>query len=375
MLDKKRFLEELESLVNVDSGTYCKEGVTFVAEWFASRFTAMGWQTTWFDPAPDKLGKSVLCAATDDHDFDLLVLCHVDTVFPAGEAQRRPFSTEKGRLRGPGTADMKGGCLFALYSLQQLLAEKGPLGNVGVFFNGEHEISCPNTRAIIEKLSSNSRIIIATECTRANGAHVKQRKGILRYTLKFAGVSAHSGNNPYDGACAVTEMANWILFFKSLEDKATGISTNPGIAQGGTSVNTIPDAAELRVDMRTVTLEDALALDKTVRARQPFDSRVSVTLEGGITRPPMMPNEQTEHLCAVTEAIGKRHGIEVKWAFVGGGSDASFASAMGRPALCGIGPVGGGAHTANEFIDTTDLEARFEEFKDIVSTFSTLTSI
>jgi len=373
-LDKKRFLEDLETLVNVDSGTYCREGVTFVAEWFANRFAALGWQTTWFDPAPDSLGKSLLCAPSDNHDFDLLILCHVDTVFPVGEAARRPFSIERDRLRGPGSADMKGGCLFALYALRQLIAEKSPLGNVGVFFNGEHEISCPNTRPLIEKLSLGSRIVFSTECTRANGAHVKQRKGILRYTLQFGGVSAHSGNNPQDGACAVTEMANWVLFFKSLEDTEKGITTNPGIATGGTSVNTIPDKAELRVDIRTIALEDALAVDKAVRRRQPFNPRVSVELKGGITRPPMKPNADTERVCALIDEISLRHGITPKWAFVGGGSDASFASAMGKPALCGIGPVGGGAHTQNEFIDTSDLEARFAEFKDIVSTLSCLKS-
>ncbi|WP_337996784.1 M20 family metallopeptidase [Oleispirillum naphthae] len=375
MLDKKRYLEELESLVNIDSGTYCKAGVDFVAEWFAQRFSAMGWKTEWFEPAPETLGKSVLCTPSAARNFDLLILCHIDTVFPAGEAERRPFSIEGDRLRGPGAADMKGGCLFALHALEQLVAEKGALGNVGVFFNGEHEISCPNTRAVIEDLSRGSKVIFATECVRANGAHIKQRKGILRYTLKFSGVSAHSGNNPQDGACAVTEMANWILFFKSLEDPGKGITVNPGMAHGGASVNTIPDEAELRVDIRTVDYEDSLAIDAAVRARGIFNPRVSFALGGGITRPPMKPNAATERICAVVDEVSLRHGITPKWAFVGGGSDASFASAMGKPALCGIGPVGGGAHTQNEFIDTTDLEARFAEFKDIVSTLSTLQSV
>lgn len=375
MLDRKQFLKDLEMLVNIDSGTYCRDGVNRVADFFAHHFCDLGWKTSWFDLQPDKLGKSVLCSPKDNHAFDLLVLCHVDTVFPAGEAARQPFRIEGDRLCGPGSADMKGGCLFTLYALRQLLAEKSPLGNVGVFFNSEHEIGCPNTRPVIEQLSARSRIVISVEPTRANGAHVKQRKGILSYTLHFSGISAHSGNNPQDGACAVTEMANWILFFKSLENLGEGITSNPSMAAGGASVNTIPDKADLRVDIRTITREDSLRVQEAVLSRTPFNPKVIVAVEGGITRPPMVPNAQTEKLCAIVENIGARYGIKVKWAFVGGGSDASFASALGKPALCGLGPVGGGLHTRNEYVDTRDLEARFAECKDIIQTFSTLGDI
>ena len=370
VLDTKRFYNELEELANIDSGSYCTAGVTRIAEWFADGFAELGWKSVWYDLAPGKQGKSVFVGPEDLDEMDLFVICHVDTVFPEGEAAKRPFSTGENRIFGPGVADMKSGCLFTLYALEQLVAEGADLGRIGVFFNGEHEISCPNTRKIIEEYSAKSRMVITAEPTRANGAHVKQRKGILRYTVTFEGKTAHSGNNPEDGVCAVTEMAHWILFFKSLENHDKGISATPGMAHGGETINAVPDKAELRVDMRVARLEDALDLEKTVGERKPFDPRVTVTVKGGTTRPPMMPNEQTEELCAIVEEIGKELDLPISWAFAGGGSDGSFASAVGKPVLCGLGPVSGKMHTKDEFINTTDLEKRFLEFKEIVRRFS-----
>ena len=213
MLDKERFYNELEYLVNIDSGSYCTEGVTKVSSWFASRFELLGWHCSWYDFAPQKYGGNAFISSHKDTEkLDLLILCHTDTVFPEGEVAQRPFSCGENRIFGPGAADMKAGCLFTLYALEQLISEKAAIGKIGVFFNGQHEIGCPNTRSIIEKYAAKSRIVITAEPSRANGAHVKQRKGILRYALNFEGRSAHAGNNPQDGVCAVTELALGFFF-------------------------------------------------------------------------------------------------------------------------------------------------------------------
>lgn len=371
MLDKDRFYSELEFLTNIDSGSACVEGVGRVAEWFAAAFARLGWSSVWYDLAPGKQGRSVFIGPDGLEAMDLLVLCHVDTVFPEGEVAVRPFSTGADRIFGPGVADMKSGCLFTLYALEQLVAEGAELGRIGVFFNGEHEISCPNTRPVIEAYSAKSRIVITAEPARVNGAHVDRRKGILRYTLAFTGVSAHAGNNPEDGACAVTEMARWILFFKSLENPETGITVNPGVARGGESVNAVPDKAELKIDIRVVRQEDAVMVEKAVAAHGAFNPKVTVEVKGGVSRPPMTPVERTGELRALVETIGNELDIPITWAFAGGGSDGSFASALGKPVLCGLGPVSGKLHTRDEYIDTRDLEKRFLEYKEIIRRFST----
>ncbi|GBU09512.1 peptidase M20 [Gammaproteobacteria bacterium] len=379
MLNLELYLCELEEIVNIDSGSYDANGVNKVQDWFYHKFVdTLGFIPTSYDFTPRgalKLGRSMLYATSANHQFDLLVLCHVDTVFPKGEVAVRPFEIVGDEVKGPGTADMKGGCLYTWYAIEELIRNKEQIGNIGFFFNGEHEIGCPNTRSVMEKLITESRIIIAGECTRANGAYVKQRKGILRFTLEFEGIEAHAGNNPQDGACALEEMAHWILALKGLANADKGITINTGIAKGGNSVNTIPNFAQLYIDIRVQEINDALEMEKKVHALMPFNSKVTVKITGGITRPPMVPNAKTEILCHEVEKIGEKHGVNVTWASVGGGSDASFASALGRPVLCGLTPTGTGAHTKNEAIFLKDIHQRYDIYRDLIKAFSNMTDL
>lgn len=366
--DLNAFENELTFLVNLDSGSRCIDGVNEVADWFARRFEALGWPVEEVQAQPDQYGKSLYTWFGNPAELDLLILCHHDTVFPAGTAQGRPFSKTPESYRGPGVADMKAGCLMTLHSLEQLHHAGKLAGSVGVFFNGEHELSCPTTRSFIEDKSKLAKVVVATEPARADGSCVRQRKGILRYVLTFHGKSAHSGVDPENGHCAVTEMARIILALRAFDDPERGININPGIANGGTSINAVPNLAECRVDIRIVHMEDALRIDKLIRelVLSPFDPGVTVELEGGITRPPLVPNQRSDELIEGINRIAKTHGLDLTWSYSGGGSDASFASGLGIPALCGLGPVGGNYHTEREFLQTTDLHERLCLFRDTV---------
>lgn len=366
--DLDAFERDLAQLVNIDSGSRCRDGVNRVADWFGERLAALGWQSAVVDRSPDKYGKSLFAWRGDPEAMDLLVLCHTDTVFPDGTAKARPFAKKDGLYTGPGVADMKAGCLMALYALEQLQAAGRLQGSIGLFLNGEHELSCPTTRSFIEEKSRHARVVIATEPARVDGSCVRQRKGILRYVLRFQGRSAHSGVAPELGSCANTEMARTILRLKELEDPTKGITVNPGIARGGDSVNAVPDAAECHVDIRVVEMEDALRIDQTVHrmVAKPVDERVRIQLEGGITRPPLEPSTRGDELIEAINKIAAGYGIELSWSFSGGGSDASFASPLGVPALCGMGPVGGNYHTDREFLQTVDLMERLCIFRDTV---------
>lgn len=366
--DLERFEGELRDLVNIDSGPGCVAGVNAVTDWFAARYRALGWPVTELAAKPDRYGRSLFTWKGDPAAMDLLILCHSDTVFPDGTARAWPFSVVDGRYLGPGVADMKAGCLMALHVLEHLEREERLAGSVGVFLNGEHELGCPTTRTRIEELSQQAKVVVATEPARANGACVRQRKGILRYTLTFAGRSAHAGVNPESGICAVTAMAHAIVRLKGLEDRARGISVNPGLVSGGTSVNAVPDHAECRVDIRVVQQEDAVRVDTQVREMfaTPTESGAQVSIEGGITRPPMVPTARGDELIAAINRIAGERGVDLQWAFSGGGSDASFAGAFGIPALCGLGPVGGGMHTENEYLEAAGLCQRIDIFSRFV---------
>jgi glutamate carboxypeptidase len=366
--DLERYRKELEFLVNIDSGSRCVEGVTTVTDWFSGQFRGMGWRVEPIDPPSADYGRSAFAWVGNREQLDLLIISHTDTVFPEGTALERPFAVEENRYTGPGVADMKAGCLMALHSLEQLHAAGRLHGNVGILLNGEHELSCPTIRPVIETLSQKAKVVITTEPARADGSCVRQRKGILRFRIRFHGKSAHSGVNPQDGHCAVTEMSRLILALKELENPDRGISINPGVVTGGVSVNAIPDFAECRLDVRVVHGEDAPLMDSAVReaASASVDPGVRIEIEGGITRPPMTPNERSEELIEAMNRMALSYGIDLKWSFSGGGSDASYASAFGVPALCGLGPVGGGYHTDKEYLEISDLGERMSLFRDFV---------
>lgn len=362
------FEEELAFLVNIDSGSRCVAGLNRIADWFCARFEAMGWETAFHEAQPGRFGKSLYARRGTPGELDLLILCHSDTVFAEGTAAARPFTVEPGRFRGPGVADMKAGCLMALHALEQLEAGGRLAGRVGLLLNAEHEVSCPTTRSLIEEKSRTAKVVISTEPARADGSCVRQRKGILRYQLQFHGIQAHSGVDPAKGACAVTEMARTILDLKALEDPDLGINVNPGLVSGGVSVNVVPHYAQCQVDIRVTTGADAIRLDQWIRDRAaaPVDGRVRIGLEGGITRPPLTPTPRGDRIIEAINTRARAYGLSLKWSFSGGGSDASFASSFGVPALCGLGPVGGAYHTEEEYLQTIDLEQRCCIFRDTV---------
>jgi glutamate carboxypeptidase len=368
MINKTQFKNDLEYLVNIDSGTYVASGVNRVGNWFADRFREMGWNVVWHDHSNGKLGRSFLTTNNDSEHYDLLILAHLDTVFPDGEAKKRPFSVDGTKFRGPGVADMKSGLLFTYYALRDL-NEQGKLqANIAVYFNNEHEISCPNTRSYIEEISRQSKIVMTPEPSRSSGAYVNRRKGIGRYKVSFFGKSAHSGVNPEDGVNAVNELAHWVLFLEKFNNADQGVSVNSGIVKGGISVNSVPGEAELYVDTRFFDIGHGENIDRQIREKvgNPFNAKVHIELEGGIRRPSMIPTEKTLELCRLVEQLGEKNGMPVTWETSGGGSDASFAAALGIPSLCGLAGLGGNLHTENEYLETADIELRFEMYQDII---------
>ncbi|HSH08963.1 MAG TPA: M20 family metallopeptidase [Oceanipulchritudo sp.] len=366
--DLTTFEKELAFLVNIDSGSLCPSGVNQVADWFAARISAMGWPVEYVQADPQHYGKSVYTWFGDPNALDLLILSHTDTVFPEGTAKARPFASKDGLFTGPGVADMKAGCLMTLHALEQLHKSGRLKGSVGFFLNGEHELSCPTTRPFIEEKSQLAKVVVSTEPARIDGSCVRQRKGILRYTMRFHGRSAHSGVDPQNGACAITELARKILALRQMDDFERGINVNPGVVKGGVSVNAIPASAECQIDVRVIQMEDAHRIDERIHklVETSVDPSIRIELEGGITRPPLVPTVRGDVVIEGINKIARGYGLDLKWSFSGGGSDASFASAFGIPALCGLGPVGGHYHTEKEFLQTVDLRERLSIFRDMV---------
>lgn len=359
--DLDAYLEELEYLVNFDSGSRIPEGTAKVADYFTRKFTALGW-TVKHHHTSDEVGPCIEITNGSKDAYDVLLLGHMDTVFPRGTAAKRPMRVEGGKVYGPGANDMKASLLSSYYALAAL-EEAGKLegASICLLMNSDEEISSIYSRPLIESLAKKSKYAIVMEPARKGGEMVKQRRGVARYSLRGTGVAAHAGVNPQDGSSAIHELAHWILALHDKNDLARGTSVNVGVISGGTSPNTIAPHASGEVDVRFTDIDHVRAIEAMMRemqARPITPGGAKITVTGGVTRPPMNPTEKSLALCDDVTRIAQELGVSFQWIATGGGSDGSLTAACGVPTLDGFGPVGGDAHTEGEYLVIDTIEPR-----------------
>ena len=370
-LDIESYLKDLETLVNIDSGSHDRAGVLKVSEFFTEEFTKLGWQVSSHEVDDDLAPCLEMRSPNAGDTFDILILGHMDTVFPKGTAAERPFRIKDGRAYGPGVMDMKAGDLFALYLARALHQSGEEMPSICVAFNSHEEIGSRKARPWIEALAAKSKQAFILEPARANGDLVYERKGCCRYHMAFHGKAAHSGVDPQNGASAVNELAHWVIELHKLTNFDEGLNLNAGLVSGGTSVNAIAEQAELEVDVRLVTLEQAQRVQDRIDAMQkaPFTDGVGVDVSGGMTRPPMNANEKTKALCSRIDALAKQLDIQFGWQKTGGGSDGNFTASLGLPTIDGMGPIGGRAHSREEYLEVDSIAERFALLVEIVRDF------
>lgn len=359
--DLNRYLEELEFLVNIDSGSHDCEGVARVAAFFTQEFEKLGWKVT-----PREMGEGLapsleIVSPDGAAPFDILLMGHMDTVFPKGTAAARPFHIKEGRAFGPGVMDMKSGDLFALHLARAYHAAGIRPPSICFLLNSHEEIGSRQARPWIEGLAENSRCALVLEPARANGDLVNARKGSARYTLRFTGKAAHSGVDPQNGASAINELAHWTLALHGLTDFAAGLNLNIGVVQGGASVNAIAESAQAELDVRFDTVEQARRVQAKLDEMRaaPFTQGVSIRVEGGETRPPMGVSPEASAIAATIDQAAQALGVKIGWQKTGGGSDGNFSAARGVPTIDGMGPIGGRAHSSEEYLEVASLSERF----------------
>ena len=265
-MDLNAYLQDLEFLVNIDSGPDAPEGQTRIAEFFQNRFAALGWQTDLY-PLPGHDAPCLVCRNRQAGHYDVLLIGHIDTVFPKGTAAQRPFRRDEARAYGPGVLDMKQGALMMYYVLRDLPAPVCQKLNILAVFNPDEEIGSPHSQPLTDSLAAQTDYVLVYEGASADGARCARRKGRLTMTMDFTGKPCHCGYVfQNDGRSAISEMARWIVALDALQDQARGTSVNVGVVSGGTNLNTVAEHASMQVDVRFLQNSESRRMDDTLAA-------------------------------------------------------------------------------------------------------------
>lgn len=360
-------LEMLEKLVNTESGSYDKSGVDEMGRLLMEYFNEIGFTADVHEN--EKLGNNIVLRHQDARQPRFLIIAHMDTVFPKGTVDERPFSTGDGFAYGPGVIDMKASHVMLYYAIKALIEGNEPAyKEVEIIFNSDEEIGTIGSRKLIEEKAKDKEYVLVLEPARPSGSFVSSRRGVGQYQLEISGKSAHSGMNPDDGISAIEEMAHKIIELKKLEDPENGLNINIGLIEGGTSVNTVAPIAKAGIDVRISTQEQAAEIDEKIRelCNESTVTGAESTLTGGINRPPMELTSGVERLVDIVLKEAASLGIEIDHIASGGGSDASFTAAMGVPTIDGMGPVGGKQHTEEEYLVVDTLMERTSLFINVI---------
>ena len=296
----------------------------------------------------------------DTREPHLLVIGHLDTVWPLGTLARLPFRiTPEGHAHGPGIFDMKSGIAILLEAIrtirQQELATKRPLT---VLLTCDEEIGSKTSRPLVEEETQNAAAALVLEPPVTGGIVKTGRKGIGTFTIRALGRAAHAGLDPAKGVNAIVELAHQTVRLAALNNYEQGVTVSVGIVNGGTGINVVPAEAEAKVDVRFWTSEDGEQVVNAIRGLTPALAEAQLEITGGVNRPPMPRSERNIALFEHARELAAEIGFALEDTVVGGGSDGNFTAALGVPTLDGLGVDGAGAHAEHEHILISDIPRR-----------------
>lgn len=349
-------LDLLRQLVQIESPSTDKASTDRIALFTAEEAAQAGASITLV--SGERWGDHVL-ARWGEGRGGFLVLCHLDTVWPLGTLRQRPWQVEGERASGPGCLDDKSGAAIILAVLKGL-RELGltPCRPLTILFNSDEEAGSPSSRALIELVARQAGVVLCMEPALPDGSLKVWRKGVGRYTVTAFGRAAHSGADLEQGINAIEELAHQVLQLQKMTDDSPGSTASVGRIEGGTRVNVVPDRAQAEVDLRVRTAAEAARLDAALKGLTPTLPGAHLVIEGGFNRPPMEESPVTLEPFARAKEIAADLGLPLTAAGTGGGSDGNFTAAMGVPTLDGLGAVGGGAHSPDEFVFIPSLAER-----------------
>lgn len=285
----------------------------------------------------------------------ILLLGHLDTVWPLGTLDRIPFAVHGDRLTGPGVFDMKAGVVQGWAALAMAGARSS--GPVGMLLTTDEETGSLASRGVIADAIAACDAVFVLEPS-ADGALKTQRKGTSWYHLTFTGRAAHAGLEPERGVNASLEAAHFITEAATWGDQAAGTSVTPTVLSSGTTANTVPAEAKLTVDVRAWTRSEQERVDASVRSWGLRHPDASWSIDGGIDRT-ALESEISAELFARAQRVAETLGLApLTECAVGGASDGNLTAAAGIPTLDGLGAVGDGAHAEHEWASVSGMDER-----------------
>ncbi|WP_223297602.1 M20 family metallopeptidase [Catenulispora acidiphila] len=359
-------IADLETLVCCESPTADRAATKRCAELFAE----MGARLLGSEPEWLEHGGAAQLRWRFGQGDRVLLLGHLDTVWPHGTLDRLPFALADGKITGPGCFDMKVGLVQMLHALAALQASSpdavDTLDGVTILVTTDEEVGSPAARALIQDEARRNQAVLVLEAS-ADGALKTARKGAGCHRLHVQGRAAHAGLEPERGANAAVELAHQILAIVQLADPALGTTVTPSLTSAGDSANTVPRAARVAVDVRAFSAEEQQRVAAGLEALRPRLEGTSLRVERGHESPPLPP-EASSDLFARAQQAAARLGMDpLRGIAVGGGSDGNWTAAVGTPTLDGLGAVGGGAHAEDEHVLAETMPERAALLAELVA--------
>ena len=342
-------LEQLEALVMVESPSLDEQATAAAAQRVDDlALELLGSRCSWLEDG----GRVHLCWSGGGPARVVLV-GHVDTVWPLGTTARWPFSSDGGTATGPGAFDMKAGLVQGMHALSLL----DDLDGVRFLVTTDEEVGSPSSRALVERTARGADAALVLEPS-ARGALKSVRKGVSMYQLLVTGRAAHAGLEPEKGVNAATELARLVLGLEQLARPELGTTVTPTLLGAGTTSNTVPAQGQITVDVRAATGDEQRRVDEQMHALQVSTPGAALEVRGGPNRPPLAATSSTA-LLERARRLATQLGLPtLQDTAVGGGSDGNFTAGIGVPTLDGLGAVGDGAHAEGEHVVVSALAER-----------------
>jgi glutamate carboxypeptidase len=342
---QNELLQRLELLVNIDSGTGQAEGINSIISYLEQWLSDIGFEVTLYNST--SYGNNLVARRIGSGHLRLLLVGHVDTVYPQGAAATQPFHIRDGIAYGPGVIDMKSGDLMGMYVLQALLELGFEEYNELIFvFNNDEEIGSTGSAPLLRDIARQVDVGLVLESSRSIEIVTRARKGAEKYELEVVGVPAHSGAEPNRGRSAVIELAHKMIAIHHLNSVFPGVTFNVTRISSSEPLNVVPDSARCSISVRAFNQRGldlaAKALDQIAAGCSVPDTHTRLTRIRGRVAYEATP--QVMHLVEIAQSEAKGLGIELVSEAKGGVSDANLLMEVGVPTLDSLGPVGGGMH-------------------------------